>query len=877
MNSNHVVKFAVIKTGVHAENQQAENKALPFSGFAAAFSKPTIGRKDGAYIVRGECNGSRCGDNMTTATLVVVDGDSSFNQATGEVDGLSAPDMSLAIQALDKLGVLYVAHTSHSHMQGEKGSRWRAYIPLSRPCTKSEYPIINTAVHDAIQSAGCPVVQTTESGTFAQPWYLPRIASQDAPFRHHTGTGNPFDVDAALAVAKVEADAVQRGRTLPALRVGGSVIDAFNRAYSLADMLSKHGYKQINQHRWLSPDSTSGEAGVHIADDGNVLYSHGSSDTLADGNGHDAFSVYRVLEHDGDLTQAVKTAAALLGLDYLPAKPAKTAKVLTHADIQWQHPTPLTVMEYPPAPDETHMPGIMWDIVREVSISRQASTAISLPTALACVCAVLRGRLFVTRCDYTQTELVTLYTSSVAGSGEGKSSTRAVLEAPCETLALKLASEAKELQAVYASEAKAAAGRTKAIEKGLIDDPAATLTESDKTTLIENQKVIDNKPKSGLLICSEITPEGLVDKLQQHGFVSVFAGEGAAVVEAFSKYSGGDSQDTGVSPFLSAYDNERAQSARRKDASYGVDNARACLSLALQPYALQKLWCNGGLQGRGFINRLTIIIAKPNEVEYHRDKKPHNAPALQRAQTSWANALAGIDEHIRALGDEDGLVMLSEESDDAWADFAMQWQPRVREGGDLWHLTGFFKKRLPAQVLRIAAIYHVIDGGRISVRDNPATISIATMLKAINTGELIAQHFISISKGAGFNPVIMKATAVLARIREKGLTEITAKVIYDNGWAGITTAANATEVLTMLVDNNYMHRVDKQHDGKGRPAAPVYLINPLAAKHKPLPAKPAKTAKIENAPVAGIKTVLAGLTGKDSKESDVIEYDEVSL
>jgi hypothetical protein len=876
MNSQHIVKFAVVRISAKAarEKQQAENKALPFSEFAAAFSKPATGQKDGAYLVRGECNGNRCDANMNLATLVVVDGDSSFNPATGEVDDLSAPAPEIAKRALDKLGLSYVVHTSHSHQQGEKGNRWRAYVPLSRPVTKSEFPTINTAVHNAIQAAGCPVTQTTESATFAQPWYLPRIATKDAPFEHYTGTGKSFDVDAALAVAKIEAEAVQRVRTQPALPEGGSVIDAFNRVYPLDNILSKHGYKQINQHRWLSPDSTSGEAGVHIADDGNVLYSHGSSDALADGNGHDSFSVYRMLEHDGDLTQAVKTAAALLGLDYLPAKPAK---VLTHADIQWQHPTALTVMEYPPAPDETHMPGIMWDIVREVSISRQASAAISLPTAIACVCAVLRGRLFVTRCDCTQTELVTLYTSSVAGSGEGKSSTRLVLEAPCEAIAMKLASEAKELQAVYASEAKAAAGRTKAIEKSLIDEPAATLTDTDKATLIENQKVIDNKPKSGLLICSEITPEGLVDKLQQHGFVSVFAGEGAAVVEAFSKYSGGDSQDTGVSPFLSAYDNERAQSARRKDASYGVDHARACLSLALQPYALQKLWCNGGLQGRGFINRLTIIIAKPSEVEFHRNKKPRNAEALQRAQTSWANALGRIDEYIRALGDEDGLIKLSEDADDAWADFAQQWQPRVREGGDLWHLTGFFKKRLPAQVLRIAAIYHAIDGGKISVRDNPATISIATMQKAINTGELIAQHFISISKGAGFNPVIMKATAVLARIREKGLTEITAKVIYDNGWAGITTAANAAEVLAMLVENNCMHRVDKQADGKGRPAAPVYLINPLAAKNKTLTAKPAKPAKIENMPVAGIKTVLAGLTGRETKKAETVEYDEVSI
>jgi len=145
------------------------------------------------------------------------------------------------------------------------------------------------------------------------------------------------------------------------------------------------------------------------------------------------------------------------------------------------------------------------------------------------------------------------------------------------------------------------------------------------------------------------------------------------------------------------------------------------------------------------------------------------------------------------------------------------------------------------------------------------------MQKAINAGELIAQHFISISKGAGFNPVIMKATAVLGRIREKGLTEITAKVIYDNGWAGITTAADAAEVLAMLVGNHYLYRVDQQHDGRGRPPAPTYFINPLTAENKTL------TAKIESSPDLGIKTGLAGLAGKESKKADAVEYDEVSL
>jgi len=874
------IKFAVVRTSAKAkrESQTADNKALPWTEFANAFSKAPVGQKDGAYILRGECNGHRSDDNMQTAILAVIDGDSSYDNDTGEVNELSAPAPESAKQALDKLGVSYVVHTSHSHMQGEKGNRWRALIPLSRPVTKAEWPAINTAIHTAIQQAGCPVTQTKESGTFSQPWYLPRIANKSAPFEFHTGDGNSFAVDKALAESVKEAEAFKK-TVLPAYTGNESVIGAYNARYSVFDMLLKHGYLQKG-NRWLSPDSTSGEAGVNVSPDGKVIYSHGSSDALATGNSHDAFSIYRVLECNGDMKTAVRQASAMLGLNIfysLPTKPTQPTKLPTHADIDWQHPMPLTLQQYPPAPDKSHMPGIVWDIVKEIAESRQTSTAVCYPTALACVCTVLRGKLFVTRSDFTQTELVTLYLASVADSGEGKSSTRAVIESPCKKVAREIAAAARKQNAAYSVKKKAAVRVLKGIETSLAESGSLDLSEADEKTICDNQQVIDDKPKSGLLICSEITPEGFVDKLEANGFIAVLSGEGAGVLEGFGKYSSNSSPDAGVSPFLSAYDNETAQNTRRGDNSYGVDNARACLSLGLQPYALAQLWCNEGLQGRGFINRLTMFDAKPHPVEYHKAKKPDNSIALNLAAKSWAGALDNIDKQVSVLNGEDITIALTDEADNAWADFAQKWHDRTLEGGDLWHLSCFFKKRLQAQVLRIAAVYHAIEGGSIRISNEAPRISLATMQKAINAGNLIGQHFIAISKSAGFNPTIQKAKAVLARIHDKKLTEVTAKVIYDNGWAGVTKAETANEVLSMLVDNKYLYRVDIPATGKGRPPAPKYLVNPLSEKKETLTAKPDKPAKIENEGAKGIKTVLAGLTGKDKKKTEMVEYDEVSL
>jgi RecA-family ATPase len=53
---------------------------------------------------------------------------------------------------------------------------------------------------------------------------------------------------------------------------------------------------------------------VVLLDDGKV-FSHHASDPLADEHAHDAFDVYRILEHGGDMRAAIQEAAKELGIE----------------------------------------------------------------------------------------------------------------------------------------------------------------------------------------------------------------------------------------------------------------------------------------------------------------------------------------------------------------------------------------------------------------------------------------------------------------------------------------------------------------------------------------------------------------------------------
>lgn len=95
---------------------------------------------------------------------------------------------------------------------------------------------------------------------------------------------------------------------------GQSVVDEWNRCHDAGELLAAHGYREKGPGRWIAPQSTSGLAGVVRLQSGKV-FSHHGADPLADGFAHDAFDLFRLLEHEGDHRQAIKAAARLLGME----------------------------------------------------------------------------------------------------------------------------------------------------------------------------------------------------------------------------------------------------------------------------------------------------------------------------------------------------------------------------------------------------------------------------------------------------------------------------------------------------------------------------------------------------------------------------------
>ena len=326
-----------IGIGNRATDTDIRVQDLSFAEFAEKLRKPKIGPKDGLYVLRGGLMKApvRENANLLEAELVVIDGDGSFDGATGdvltavdpddgEIKGNSTP-IETAKAALDGMGVPYVLHTTHSHRPGII-NRWRAYIP-ARMTSQEELNATVDHVIEQFHARGCYVEANKESRTWAQPWYTPRCKAEYLDSYQYFARleGVDLDVAGAVAAAKLQQQATEAARKQQQRHSpkqdakGDGPIDTFNNAATiglvrqmLEDAGYKFAYKRGDSLRFMAPQSETKTAGVVVLKGKQrgdvVIYSHhGAHDPLS-GRLNDAFGLLTRLRHNGDQEAALAEA-----------------------------------------------------------------------------------------------------------------------------------------------------------------------------------------------------------------------------------------------------------------------------------------------------------------------------------------------------------------------------------------------------------------------------------------------------------------------------------------------------------------------------------------------------------------------------------------
>lgn len=213
---------------------------------------------------------------------------------------------------------------------------------------------------------------------------------------------------------------------------GTSVIEAYNAAHTMPQLLTQYGYKQTAKDRFLSPNSTTGFAGVILFED-NTAFSHHASDPFDSAHSFDCFELYTQCEHAGNVREAVKAAAAYLNLNTDPAHAyaPEDAEHIAHGKSVAAKIVPSLRAKAPDNPLAAipehllSVPGILQDVVNyyeTTAIMAQPQFAVQTAIALG---SVAMGRRWTT----SQRNFTSLFLLNIGETGCGKEHAKTVIEA----------------------------------------------------------------------------------------------------------------------------------------------------------------------------------------------------------------------------------------------------------------------------------------------------------------------------------------------------------------------------------------------------------------------------------------------------------------
>jgi hypothetical protein len=196
----------------------------------------------------------------------------------------------------------------------------RILIPLIKPLSGGDWMLCQSVLSDKL--VGADIIPDNAAHRAGQLCYLPNQGafydSQSVRDGKHLDPLKAWSIPIAegrqaiaQASQKLQQDAKAAAQRREALQITDSpnLIGAFNRAYTVQEILQRAGYAQHGD-TFRHPDSESGSYSASVKN--GRVHSLSSSDRLYTGGGgvgaHDAFSAFTVLWADGDGERALKLA-----------------------------------------------------------------------------------------------------------------------------------------------------------------------------------------------------------------------------------------------------------------------------------------------------------------------------------------------------------------------------------------------------------------------------------------------------------------------------------------------------------------------------------------------------------------------------------------
>ncbi len=462
-----------------------------------------------------------------------------------------------------------------------------------------------------------------------------------------------------------------------------------------------------------------------------------------------------------------------VGIWYMNWKQRDT-KITNTEDLtaaNWQEPIPFNNYSNLPEFLIDILPNPGREMVERVAIVNQVDVGLPASIYLSALSTCLSKKVTVNL--ITHNEPVNIYSCSILGSGERKSSTLNLMTKPIY--------EYQEMNKI----------------------------ESAKGGMYPS----DNNINEPVYVVDDITTEALGKVMAENDErMSVISSEGGIFGIMAGKYN--ENGGTNFEMYLKGHAGDPWSTHRISRGAQSMDSPSLTMCLAVQPDVIREIGNNKRFKGRGLLARFNYCLCK-SQVGYRKRQRETVSETLLNKYRKHILELMEIPLELHES-------VLTPEAQDVWDGFYNDIEDDMKPGKQLNAITDWGSK-LPGTVARIAGLLNYATHGKEAI-NKPISVNIVNGSAVI--GAYYREHALATLGLMDEDPQIELAKKVLEYLilhkpdSFKGRDVLRHKSVFKK-------MGDVIPVLELLVERNFIREAKgKLSTGIGRPEATIYEVNP---------------------------------------------------
>ncbi len=420
---------------------------------------------------------------------------------------------------------------------------------------------------------------------------------------------------------------------------------------------------------------------------------------------------------------------------------------------------------------------------------------------------------------------MTLYTMTIAAPGEMKSPSLSLMAKPLYDEQKRRRDDDRRRVAIDQQERTIAEGVLSAAQARAIKNPDQQ-TRRDALAAAEAVTLLGDPVVMTQLVADDTTPEALVDIIAEQGErMAVLSTEGSFIGNAAGRYSKSANPEIALKGW-----SQEPHPLNRKGRTVLLERPNLTIGLATQPGLLTGMGEAGDVfQERGLMARFVFSLPESKVGD-----RVYDTPGLpEKVVAEYSNA---IKQMMLGVWDNDTVVEMSLDPDaqTSFREFWLALEPRHKAHGDLAAVEGWAKK-LPGQVLRIAAILALVNDPRAKQVSGAVMDDVIALVPYMIAHAKRVSDLMSNEKQSKLGP----ARAVLDWLRRtRPLGEFKAadveKGVRGQKWC--TSMEDVDAALAVLERSGWVRLIDpppRPAGARGRPPRPKLLAHPSALASPP--------------------------------------------